>query len=223
MPGETRPRAIRPELAADGNSDEPTVCRRHIDLNRRGSLARILCGDSFGRLRPGKACVRQSYQTGVPAVRDADARSRRVCLESTEPVQYGFSTGTEPVREGCSMVRVLVVDDEPDYPELLSIILGAEGFDVQTATTGAEAMRVVEHFVPDVLIVDWMLEASDSGLDVAKAIESRNPNLRTILITGYPSPSLEARIDQLPNVELLAKPFTPADLVAMVRAAADPA
>ena len=119
------------------------------------------------------------------------------------------------------MVRVLVVDDEPDYPQLLSIILGAEGFDVQTATTGAEAMRVVEHFSPDVLIVDWMLEASDDGLDVAKGIESRNPNLRTILITGYPSPSLEARVEQLPNVEFLAKPFTPADLVAMVRAAAN--
>jgi DNA-binding NtrC family response regulator len=118
------------------------------------------------------------------------------------------------------MTRVLVVDDEADYPQLLSIILGKEGFDVQTAATGAEAMRVVEHFVPDVLIVDWMLEASDDGMDVAKTIESLNPNLRTILITGYPSPSLEARIERLANVEFLAKPFTPADLVAMVRRAA---
>jgi CheY-like chemotaxis protein len=121
------------------------------------------------------------------------------------------------------VTRVLVVDDEVDYPRLLSIILGKEGFDVQTAATGAEAMQVVEHFLPDVLIVDWMLEAADNGLDVAKAIEARNPNLRTILITGYPSPSLEARIEQVPNVEFLAKPFAPSDLVAMVRAAADSA
>jgi DNA-binding NtrC family response regulator len=118
------------------------------------------------------------------------------------------------------MARVLVVDDEPDYPQLLSIILGAEGFEVQTATTGAEAMRVVDHFLPDVLIVDWALAASENGLDLAGAVESRNPRLRTILITGYPLPSLGALAERLPRIEFLAKPFTPAELVAMVRAAA---
>jgi DNA-binding NtrC family response regulator len=117
------------------------------------------------------------------------------------------------------VVRILVVDDEADYPHLLSIILGKEGFDVQTACTGAEAVRVVARFVPDVLIVDWMLEPANNGLDVAKTIEERNPKLQTILITGYPSASLESRVQQLPNVEFLAKPFTPADLVAMVRRA----
>lgn len=115
------------------------------------------------------------------------------------------------------MVRVLVVDDEADYPQLLSIILSKEGFAVQTAATAQEAIAPREDFVPDVLVVDWMLEGSDNGLDVAGVLRDRNPRMRTILITGYPSAELEARVRKIPATRFLAKPFAPADLVDMVR------
>ena len=80
------------------------------------------------------------------------------------------------------MASVLVVDDEADYPQLLSIILSKEGFEVQTAASGHEATQQCAHSMPDVLVVDWMLEGSN-GLDVAAALRTRNPKLRTILIT----------------------------------------
>lgn len=119
--------------------------------------------------------------------------------------------------EESDMVRVLVVDDEVDYPQLLSIILSKEGFTVQTAATAQEAVAPRDDFVPDVLVVDWMLEGADTGLDVAAALLQRSPRMRTILITGYPSAELESRVKKLPATRFLAKPFAPAELVAMVR------
>ncbi|HBO45666.1 MAG TPA: hypothetical protein DD670_17410 [Planctomycetaceae bacterium] len=115
------------------------------------------------------------------------------------------------------MTRVLVVDDEPDYPQLLSIILTKEGFEVETAANGDDARRVASRFVPDVLIVDWMLEDSEDGLAVSKSLARSCPNLRTVLITGYPSSALESRIKKTPDVRLLTKPFTPTHLIELVR------
>ena len=120
------------------------------------------------------------------------------------------------------MIRVLVVDDEPDYPQLLSIILAREGFEVETAANGKESRLVAARFAPDVLIVDWMLEDSEDGLDVSRSLKEANPSLRTILITGYPSAALESRIERTADVHLLTKPFTPAHLVKMVREAVEP-
>jgi DNA-binding response OmpR family regulator len=115
------------------------------------------------------------------------------------------------------MTRILVVDDEPDYPRLLDIILTREGFDVRTATNGDEAHRVAEEFAPDVLIVDWMLGGREDGLRVASALRALNPALRTVLITGYPSMPPEPRIDGTVSIRFLPKPFTPPQLVELVR------
>mgnify|MGYP001033612412 CR=1 FL=1 len=114
------------------------------------------------------------------------------------------------------MTRVLVVDDEPDYPQLLSIILSKEGFEVDTAANADDARRVASRFVPDVLIVDWMLEDSEDGLALSKSLAEECSDLRTILITGYPSEAMESRIEKTPDVRLLTKPFTPTHLIELV-------
>ncbi|MBN1909256.1 MAG: response regulator [Pirellulales bacterium] len=114
------------------------------------------------------------------------------------------------------MVRVLVVDDEPDYPRLLDIILSKEGFEVRTAASGAEALEVGGRFAADVLIVDWMLDGAEDGLRIARELRSQHPTLQTILITGYPSLDLESQVNQEPATRFLAKPFAPADLIALV-------
>jgi len=120
------------------------------------------------------------------------------------------------------MVRVLVVDDEPDYPRLLNIILSKEGFEVATAESASEALNVGAHFAPEVLIVDWMLNGTEDGLWIAEALRQEYPALQTILITGYPSLELEAQVKRLPATRFLAKPFTPADLIELVREASPP-
>ncbi|MEO6996931.1 MAG: response regulator, partial [Terracoccus sp.] len=66
-----------------------------------------------------------------------------------------------------SPVRVLVVDDEPNLTELLGMALRYEGWDVRSAGTGMEAVRVARDFDPDAVVLDMMLPDFD-GLEVLR-------------------------------------------------------
>lgn len=113
------------------------------------------------------------------------------------------------------MPKILVVDDEPGYPHILSIILEHEGFEVATAESVPEALDVGGRWAPDLLIIDWMLNDIRDGVDVALKLRSQYAAMRTIVITGYPSEELKARIATVPEAQFLAKPFTPEILVSM--------
>ena len=76
-------------------------------------------------------------------------------------------------------------------------------------------------FLPDVLVVDWMLKDHTDGLEVADGIRKTQPNLRVIVITGYPTASLEARIRNTPSTQFLTKPFTLSDLIDAIYAAVE--
>ena len=71
------------------------------------------------------------------------------------------------------MVRILVVDDEPDILELVRFGLSSEGFQVDTATTGNEALDYVARQKPDIMVLDLMLP-DKSGTDVCKQIRSNS-------------------------------------------------
>jgi len=117
------------------------------------------------------------------------------------------------------MVKVLIVDDEPAYRDSLRLLIPCEGFEVETACNAEEAKDVSQRFGPDVLIVDWMLRDKTDGLDLAEGLRQRHPNMHVILITGYPTASLEARIRNVPATQLLTKPFTLNRLIGSIYAA----
>ena len=116
-----------------------------------------------------------------------------------------------------SVTKLLVVDDEPDYPHFLKIILSAEGFKVETASSGTEALDTARRFMPDVLISDWKLNGKYTGLDIANALRQANPRLETILITGYTSLELQTRVNGHPHTHFLAKPFEPYEIIALTQ------
>ncbi len=117
------------------------------------------------------------------------------------------------------MVKVLVVDDEPAYRDSLRLLMPCEGFEVETAANEREALDVSQRFAPDVLVVDWMLKDHTDGLDIAQGLRQRHPKMQVILITGYPTANLEARIRSLPATQLLTKPFTLSRLIGSIYAA----
>jgi CheY-like chemotaxis protein len=119
------------------------------------------------------------------------------------------------------MAKILIVDDEPVCRESTRLLLSFQGFDVRTAAGSSEAYQAALAFVPDVLIVDWILRDALDGLEVAQTLRTTiNPDLRTILITGYLSADLEARARAFPSLEYLTKPVEPADLLSAVAKAA---
>ncbi len=125
-----------------------------------------------------------------------------------------------PALSGKSVAKVLVVDDEYACRDSLGLLLSLEDFSVETASDAGEALAVATEFAPDVLIVDWMLSDDADGLDIAESLRATHPGLQTIVVTGYPSADLEARVKSIPRAQYLTKPYKPAELIAAARAAA---
>lgn len=73
--------------------------------------------------------------------------------------------------------RVLVVDDDPDFLEQHRILLTATGFDVVTAERSDEAIEVADREIPDAFVLDMMMERTDSGARLARALR-RDPRFR---------------------------------------------
>jgi len=121
----------------------------------------------------------------------------------------GFGPGGHSVRKmgGCSVARVLVVDDEAGYRRNLERIASREGHDVQATSCARSALDVARDFSPDVLIVDWMLAGAVNGLELARRLQADQNDLVVLLISGYPSAQLEQNPQEQGVFEFLSKPF----------------
>jgi len=117
------------------------------------------------------------------------------------------------------MAKILIVDDEPGYREPLCTVLAHEGHDVRAAASSTEGVAMVADFQPDLAIVDWMLRDQHDGVDVVLTLRAMTAHLRFILISGYPTASLDARLRNVPSCQFLAKPFTLTELTAAIQAA----
>lgn len=120
------------------------------------------------------------------------------------------------------MARVIVVDDEAGICKYIAKQLQDDGHEVRIALAGDEAIDLGHLFRPEVLIADWRLGSEYDGLDVAEAVQHVNAQLRTILITAYPSTTLSERASALRVHALLIKPVSLEEISRQVRNAFDP-
>lgn len=112
--------------------------------------------------------------------------------------------------------RVLVVDDAPEFIELLVPLLEREGYITETASDGEAAIAAARSFSPDVIVLDLGLPKID-GVDVCRQVRSFS-DAYVIMLT--------ARADEVDRVvglevgadDYMTKPFSPRELVARVRA-----
>ena len=115
--------------------------------------------------------------------------------------------------------EVLVVEDEPDIRNLIALHLARDGFRCRTAATGVEALRAVRANPPDLVILDLMLPEMD-GLEVCRRLRQEPQGVAVPIIM------LTAKTDEVDRVlglelgadDYVAKPFSPKELVARVRA-----
>ncbi|MCG8591981.1 MAG: response regulator [Proteobacteria bacterium] len=105
------------------------------------------------------------------------------------------------------MATVLIVEDEESLRTTLARSLDRRGHGVIPVADGREAFDRGLSAEPDVLIADWMLKNHLHGLHVSEALRAVYPELRTILITGFPSRDLRVESARCGVVSLLEKPF----------------
>jgi two-component system OmpR family response regulator len=113
--------------------------------------------------------------------------------------------------------RVLVVDDEKSISELITTSLRFVGFDVRTAATGAEALRVAEEFKPHALILDVMLPDLD-GFEVCRQLRESGQEVGVLFLTAKDSTDDKIKGLTLGGDDYVTKPFSLEELVARLRA-----
>ncbi len=113
---------------------------------------------------------------------------------------------------------VLVCEDEAMVRDVTCAALRSRGYDVLVASHGREALRIAdERDTPIDLLVSDLVMPEMNGLQLAKALSDRYPQMRTLFVSGYPSDIIEAPRDAGEQVEFLQKPFGPTALLRRVR------
>ena len=120
-------------------------------------------------------------------------------------------------------IRVLLIDDDPDFVEANSIVLEAIGFEVLTALSGARGLEMVKEENPDVVVLDVMMEETDEGFAVARRIRRKLKSDVPIVmltsvgkVTGYDFDP-EENPDFFPVNVFLEKPVPPDVLVQKIK------
>ncbi len=114
--------------------------------------------------------------------------------------------------------RILVIDDEAIVRVSCQRVLTPEGFDVIVVPSGREAIDRLEKERFDLVLTDLKMPDMD-GLEVLKTIKSRWPELIVIIITGYGTISTAVQAIKLGAFEYIEKPFTPEDILNIVKKA----
>ena len=115
-------------------------------------------------------------------------------------------------------MRLLLVDDEVGYLEVLSKRLGKRNIDVTTANTGEQAIQLLRRNEFDVAVVDLKMADMD-GIDVLKIFKKMDPGLAVIILTGHGSEQAAREGIEKGAFDYLTKPCDLENLLAIIQAA----
>lgn len=119
------------------------------------------------------------------------------------------------------MFKILVVDDDPDFGEIIRLILRAKGYEVETASDGDMALRKMRICPPDLVLLDVMMAGVLDGVHVAHTMREEEPlkHIPVIMISsiaGSPMAELFPTDEYLPIDMWVSKPVQPDDLLRKV-------
>ena len=101
--------------------------------------------------------------------------------------------------------KILLVDDEKDFLDVMSERIEARGMEVTTADSAAQALDKVESGGFDAIILDLMMPGMD-GLEALKAIKKKNPDLQVVLLTGHATVEKGIEAMKLGAMDFIEKP-----------------
>ena len=109
--------------------------------------------------------------------------------------------------------RVLLVDDDEDFLEIMSERMKSRGMEVVTAVSAEDALERIEKDTFDAIVLDFMMPGMD-GLQTLKEIKAKKPELQIILLTGYATIEKGVEAIKLGAMDVVEKP---ADLEVLTR------
>ena len=123
----------------------------------------------------------------------------------------------ERVPEDSTSHRVLVVDDEANLVEVVTMALRFQGFSVESAATGHDALAAVTRFKPHLMVLDVMLPDME-GFDVAARLGAQRAGIPIIFLTARDATEDKVRGLSGGGDDYMTKPFSLEELVARIRA-----
>ncbi len=174
---------------------EPRAHRRPRDQHRRSGVLR----------RPRR------YPAGIPPARRRRRRGEGLHPRRLRPAMADITSAARPT--------VLVVEDEAPLMTLLRYNLERQGFRVDEASDGQEALLRVAESKPDLVLLDWMLP-SLSGIEVCRQLR-RKPatrDLPIIMLTARTEDQDQVRALDIGADDYVTKPFAMEGLIARIRA-----
>src|SRR5205085_6368871 len=116
-----------------------------------------------------------------------------------------------------STQRVLVGDDEPSGVDAVATALRYEGFEVDEATAGRDALRAVAEREPDLVVLDWMLPDLE-GIEVGRRMRERGFKSAILFLTAKDAVENKVEALRAGGDDYVTKPFSLAEIVARVEA-----
>ncbi|MBI4970878.1 MAG: response regulator [Candidatus Omnitrophica bacterium] len=116
-------------------------------------------------------------------------------------------------------IKILVVDDEPGWCDLLAFELSGQGYEVVTASDAGQGLKILHEQSFDLVITDIRMPHMD-GVQMIETFHKENPDQKVIFITGY---AVEGRLEEAyrHSLSCLKKPFYMDELIKTVSQALD--
>ena len=170
----------------------------------------------FRKIRPGaKVMMMTAYSVEQLVVQAVENGALGVLRKP-----FAVSDLLETLEKVSPRGMVLVADDDPEFAVSIAPILTQNGYSVQIASTGQEALEKASAPGINCLVLDIRMPLF-SGLEVYLRLKEAGRNIPTILVTGFADEGDETRSRLRTLTEgLLIKPFDPADLLRAIEAAA---
>ena len=130
-----------------------------------------------------------------------------------------YPLAPELLERGDGRSRVLVVDDDPEFAEMVREFLALQpGFEVEVAESGFQAGLIVARFKPDVILMDLMMPGMD-GLEAHRMLRAdrETRHIPVIAVTAYHDAEVQLQLEEQQFEGLVEKPVRLEDLLGMVR------
>ena len=118
--------------------------------------------------------------------------------------------------DSVKMKPILIVDDEPIVRESIRDWLQDAGYQVYTAESGEEALSLIEKQDFSLIVIDVRLPGK-TGIKILTEVKQQKPQIKSIVITAYPSAEMAAEAMKLGAVDYLIKPVNPDDLEKLIQ------
>ena len=114
--------------------------------------------------------------------------------------------------------KILIVEDEKPISELIGFHLEKQNYQIKFSYDGESAIQEIEHWLPDLILLDWMLP-NISGIEVLKRIKRKDnlKNIPIIMLTAKGQEDDKIRGFELGVEDYVTKPFLPSEILARIK------